>query len=289
MSTQYIWSSAREFSAGNIANFEHCWRELSSDPWIISAVQGILIPFQEGEPVQMRVPHPFRLSPDEREILQSEIKVLLEKGVIERVKPTAGQFISNVFLRPKPKGHRVILDLTEFNKFVKYEHFKMTSLQSALELMRPGAWMASVDLRDAYYTVKIHNWHRKFLRFQFNKELYQYVGMANGLACAPRFFTKLLVPLFASLQEKGHECFPYIDDSFVIVDTFGECQKSVEALCTVTQRVGFFIHPDKSVFRPQQNLVFLGFQLDTRDMSVTLTEEKKQKFTRAAQCEIPGI
>ena len=43
---------------------------------------------------------------------------------------------------------RLILDLTDLNKLMAYDHFKMTSLHTAVEMMRPGCWMGSVDLKD---------------------------------------------------------------------------------------------------------------------------------------------
>ena len=36
-----------------------------------------------------------------------------------------------------------------------YRHFKMDTLETAIKMMKPGYYMASVDLKDAYYTVPI--------------------------------------------------------------------------------------------------------------------------------------
>ena len=47
----------------------------------------------------------------------------------------------------------MILNLKRLNKFVDYKHFKMESLQNVLELIRPGVYMASIDLKDAFYSV----------------------------------------------------------------------------------------------------------------------------------------
>ena len=40
--------------------------------------------------------------------------------------------------------------------------------------------MASIDLKDAYYTVPIFHAHQKYLKFIFNSILYQYTRMANA-------------------------------------------------------------------------------------------------------------
>ena len=43
-------------------------------------------------------------------------------------------------------------------------------------------------------------------------------------------------------------------------------------------KLGFHIHPEKSVFIPSQKLTFLGFVLDSIAMTVMLTEEKVQRI-----------
>ena len=40
--------------------------------------------------------------------------------------------------------------------------------------------------------------------------------------------------------------------------------------------LGFTIHPEKSVLKPTQNLIYLGFITYSKDMTLKLTEEKKK-------------
>ena len=46
-----------------------------------------------------------------------------------------------------------------------YIHFKMETLQSVLELIMAGRFMASFDLYDAYYSISIKPYHTKYLKF----------------------------------------------------------------------------------------------------------------------------
>ena len=57
----------------------------------------------------------------------------------------------------------------------------MDSLQAATELMKPGCFMASIDLKDAYYTVPVHHEFQKHLKFQLM------VNYINTLACLMAF------------------------------------------------------------------------------------------------------
>ena len=173
------------FRGGQISRYVPAWRQLSSDPWLIKAVQGVEIPL-EVVPVQIREPSQFRLGEHEKKIIQGEVEKLLAKEIVERVEDEPGQVISNVFLRPKKDGgHRMILDLTWVNTHVEYDHFKMCSLQTALDMMRRDCWMGSIDLRDAYYSVLVKPEQRKLLRFRWDDKLYQFRVLPNGLYTSP--------------------------------------------------------------------------------------------------------
>jgi hypothetical protein len=75
----------------------------------------------------------------------------------------------------------------------------------------------------------------------------------------------------------GHLVSGYIDDSYLQGGTFEECDKNIKATATLITNLGFMLHPDKSFLRPTQKLIFLGFILNSIDMTVALTQEKVNK------------
>ena len=155
---------------------------------ILDYVQEVKIPLLT-EPHQNLVPFPYRFTENENCAINTEILKFTNKGIIEPVLHVAGEFISNVFIRPKSDGQvRLILDLTLFNKFVEYKYFRRFSLETARDLVTPNSKLASIDLKGAYYTVPIYKPQRKFLRFVWSNELYEFTCMPNGLACCPQFF-----------------------------------------------------------------------------------------------------
>ena len=89
--------------------------------------------------------------------------------------------------------------------------------------------------------------------------------------------------MFAKLREEGLECFQYIDVTFVVVDSFETCEKSLRFLQVTLEDLGFTIHPKKSVTIPYRELVFLGSILDSDMFKVFLTQEKIDKLVRAAE------
>lgn len=209
---------------------------------------------------------------------------MLHQGVIEYSMEEPGQIISNVFLRPKPNNRfRLILDLSDFNThFVEYQHFKMTNLKMAMDLVSPNVFMTSIDLSDTYFTVPIHIDSRKFLKFRWNGKLFQFAALPNGLACAPRLFTKLLNPVFSYFRRKGWSCFQYIDDSIVMNESKEICQQITNKIVKKLRDLGFFIHESKSVLIPTTKIKFLGFDIDSRQMQVSPTEDKREKIQKVA-------
>ena len=259
---------SNDFIAGRLKQFSSQWQHITSDPFILDSVQHYKIEFVAEFPQQEVVPRGIGFSTQEQYIIEKEIEKLLHEGVIEETTHCVGEYISTIFIRPKKDGTcRLILNLKSLNDHVEYHHFKMDTLQSAIRLMKRNCYMASVDLRDAYYLVPIHKEYQKFLRFSWKGKLFQFSCLPNGLSCAPRLFTKILKPVYATFRKKGHLNVGYIDDSYLQGDTAHQCQTNVT-------RLGFIIHPVKSVLKPVQCLVFLGFVLNSINMTVCLPTEE---------------
>ena len=242
------------------------------------SIEFATLPIQENPLMQTK------LSEVQTESVDLEIIQLLKKGVIQPCQHEAGEFISPIFTRPKKDGSfRIILNLKCFNTNVAHYHFKMDNIWSAIRLMKPGCYMASVDLKDAYYSVSICKDHQKFLKFKWKGILYQFVCFPKGLALCPRKFTKLLKPVFSLLRQQGHISVACIDDSWLMADNFAQCTKNVIDTISLLDKVGFVIHPEKSVLLPTQIITFLGFVLNSILMQVSLTPERAQKLKDACE------
>ena len=279
LSTQPNFSTC---PAGRLQHFVRNWQELTSDRIILSYVKGCKIEF-EIFPNQARAPKPLPFSVSEQTIIHRELQTLLQKGVIEKCFHEDLEYISTIFTRPKKNGtHRVILNLKELNQQVDYHHFKMDTIHTCVELLTKGAYMASLDLRDAYYSVPIHKDFQKYLKFQWGSCLYQFTCLPNGLASAPRIFTKLMKPVYSHLRLKGHISSPYLDDSFLVADTYQDCVTNVQDTLSLLKSLGFVIHDEKSQIRPVQVIEHLGFIFDSMNMTVTVNIAKIQKLQSQA-------
>ncbi len=113
-------------------------------------------------------------------------------------------------------GLRPILDQHQLNRSVLRLKFKMLTLKQIVSRIRSEDWFVTIDLKDTYFHVSIFPTHRKFLRFAFGAQAYQYRVLTFGLALSPRTFTKCVDATLAPLQLQGIHILNYIDDWLII-------------------------------------------------------------------------
>ena len=268
-------NTSNNFTAGKISRFMDNWKLITSDTRILEVVNGYSIEF-ESRPFQNTVPKPIKFNENDTAIIDAEISDLLAKKIIERVTIfDEDEFISNIFVRPKKNGKfRVIINLKHLNEFIEYNHFKMETFSAAIALVTKDCYFGSIDLQDAYYSCSITENDRKYLRFYWQGNKYQYTSLAMGLASAPRIFTKLLKPAFSTLRNRGHANVAYIDDSLLISKSERECAENILETAELLDNLGLTINKEKSVFTPSKTIQFLGFIINSELMSVTLTEDR---------------
>ena len=245
-------------------------------------MQGCRINFI-STPVQTKWPHQIEFNKREKDALQVMLDQLEKDGVIEKCVFTHGDYMNQVFLREKKSTDaetkfRMILNMKPLNKtFVEGIHHKMNTLNTCLDLMEPGCFMASIDLSNAFHTIPMHKDFTKFLKFRIGTQVYQYLVLPMGFRDSPRLFNKILKPVLAYLRNKSLLSSVYIDDFFLTAKDLLMCKDNVTITKDVLEELGFEIS-DKSVLEPTQKLLHLGFILNSIEMTVSLGEEKKVRI-----------
>ena len=238
----------QNFMACNITNYVSQWCKVTSDKFIIGIVRhGLHINFTQEPPE--REPFEYKRCKQDFLIIEMEVAKLISKGVISG--SPIEDYFSNLFTTPKKDGtYRTILNLKHLNQECETSHFKMESLRQAVHMVQPNCYLASIDIKDAFYSVPVHSAHKKYLKFMWVGKAYYYNAMPNGYVDAMRVFTKILKPVFASLREQGYTSVVYVDDSLLYGLTYEECQTNVMVTLESLQDLGFVIHSTKSVLFP---------------------------------------
>ena len=215
-----------------------------------------------ANPNQHRLPgHAF--NEHEYSVVHQEIQKLIQKGVIMKVKYSPGQIVLGMFLLPRKDGtFRLILNLKSFNEFVSIIILRWT-LFRIIKLVTPNCFMASIDMNDAYYPIPVKSEDRKYLRFKWEDQFYEFTCLPNGLLCAPPPVHKSSENPLATLHKQGHISIAHPDDLLLQSQTYDHCVKNVIDTTFLLDKLDLVVHPEKSTFIPSQVLVILGFIINS--------------------------
>ena len=170
------------FTGGKLKYFVKNWEKLSSDAFILNAVKGYKIE-QDEIPKQNFRPSPIVFNEQENKLITMEVNKFLKKGIVRLVlKREKEEYFSNIFIRPKKDNTiRMILNLKNFIESVSKIHFKMEALVRALTTIQQNDYFASIDLKDSYLSVPVHEQDCKYLKFMWNNIAYQFCVLPQGL------------------------------------------------------------------------------------------------------------
>ena len=270
---------------GRLAHYKENWMKVTTDQWIIGLVaEGMKLDFSSPPPLT-RIPPPSCLPRDKtlRQAVLDQVQVLLHKRVIEEVKDRSSPgFYNRFFVVPKkdPGAWRSILDLSFLNReFMKKSKFKMDTLDQFRELLEIGQHMTSLDLKDAFFHIKVRRAYRKYLRFSLGDNIFQFRVMPMGSSSSPRIFTRLIKVLKGWAQSRGMKIHQYLDD-WVVYGARDQVRLQTLQLRQMLMALGFVINQEKSELVPSQTLTYLGCQFNLQEGSVRLSDERWERLQR---------
>ena len=156
----------------------------------------------------------------------------------------------------------------------------MENLDIILDLVMKHDWFVSIDLTDAYFSIPIAEEHRKYLRFAWENQFYQFNVLCFGLASAPRVFTKCTKPFISTLREKGIRLSIYIDDIIIMNQCPLRLKMERDQALHLLTSLGFQVNLTKSKLEPCQSIEHLGFAIDSNNMTVALPQSKCRKIEK---------
>ena len=281
-------NTALNFRGGKLRLFFEKWEELTSDETILGYVKGVSIPV-DVDLNNLPLPrHELKFSEDEKYKTKKKIYEFLEKEIIEKVITTdeinSPSVISNFFLRPKSNGDsRFILNLKPFNELITKKKFKLSSLRQATKLITKDMYFTKLDFKDGYYSLPIDDQSKRFFRFLYEGELFQFCSLPQGYREAVRIFTKTLKPALAKLRAAGHILVNYIDDSLFMGFSYDDCDKAIKDALKLFDDLGYTINLEKSIVVPVKIIEFLGFVLDSENMWVKPTERRAEDLRNSCR------
>ena len=248
---------------------------------------GYRVPFKDSPPPLARTPVSFptyRAGSPRAQALRQEVEAMLAKGALEIARDPGPGFYSRLFLVEKATGGwRPVIDLSHLNDFVQLTPFKMETVASVLLSVREGDFLASLDLKDAYFQIPIHGSSRKLLRFMSEGTVYQFKALCFGLSTAPQVFTRVFAAVSAWAHARGIRLVRYLDDWLVLSSSEKKAKESIRELLSLCRTLGIVINEKKSDLVPSQSAKYLGMTIDTGAGKVFPSLARVEKFLAVAE------
>ena len=271
------------------------WKQLVNTQSVLNDIaRGHMIVFKDGilpPRTGIIATRPESFGPVKALLLDKELASLLAKGSVEFVPADEAWdgYYSHYFLVTKKGGeYRPILNLKPFNKYVEKVRFRMIRTPVLLSVVKQGDWLVSVDLKDAFQHIPIAVCHRKFFRFSYRGQCYQYTRLPFGYRLSPVSFTRCVKAAVSVLMRRGMRLLWYLDDLLLIAGSPEAAMHQTSVLITFLEHLGLVVNYKKSTLWPARQIVYLGIQLDTVSMRATLSVERWDKLITLLAQFAPG-
>ena len=264
------------------------WQAIGAETWLVTVLwDGYRVPFKDSPPPLSRTPVSFptyRAGSPRAQALWQEVEAMLAKGALEIARDPGPGFYSRLFLVEKASGGwRPVIYLSHLDDFVQLTSFKVETVASVLLSVREGDFLASLDLKDAYFQIPIHRSSRKLLRFMSEGTVYQFQALCFGLSTAPQVFTRVFAVVSAWALSHGIRLLRYLDDWLVLSSSEQEAKQAVQALLSLCRTLGIVIKEKKSDLVPSQTAKYLGMTIDTEAGKVFPSLARVEKFLTVAE------
>ena len=264
------------------------WQAIGAETWVVTVLRdGYRVPFTDSPPPLARTPVSFptyRAGSPRAQALRQEVEAMLAKGALEIARDPGPGFYSRLFLVEKATGGwRPVIDLSHLNDFVQLTSFKMETVASVLLSVREGDFLASLDLKDAYFQIPIHGSSRKLLRFMSEGTVYQFKALCFGLSTAPQVFTRVFAAVSAWAHSRGIRLLRYLDDWLVLSSSEKKAKQSIRELLSLYHTLGIVINEKKSDLVPSQPAKYLGMTIDTSAGKDFPSLARVEKFLAVAE------
>ena len=173
---------------------------------------------------------------------------------------------------------RLILDLHYVNKHKYKEHIKSEDLRLMEQFLNPHEYMFKFDIKQGYHHIDIHKPHQKFLGFSWEvggKTCYfVFTVLPFGLTSAPFIFTKVMRCLVKHWRINAIRIACFLDDGLGVASSYKMTLFHSNFVKKSLQNAGFIINEEKSVWKPSQNLIWLGVRINLKSSFYCIPTEK---------------
>ena len=155
----------------------------------------------------------FRYSPRELDAIEAEVKMLLDKGLIEpSISPWGAPVL---FVKKKDGSLRMCVDYRALNKQTVRNQFPIPRIDNLLDRLGGAKVFSSLDLLSGYFQLPLQQSDIPKTAFRTPNGLYQYKVLPFGLTNAPQVFSAALSHVFTDMIGRKGFVLLYLDDILI--------------------------------------------------------------------------
>ena len=199
----------------------------------------------------VRLP-PYRLPYAYRETVQSELKEMLERGIIEK---SSSEWAAPIVLVKKKDGSiRMCVDYRRLNSVSREDAYPMPRIDDLIDRLGKVKFITTLDLTRGYWQMPVAGEDQHKTAFVTPFGLFQFKVMPFGLNGAPASFQRLMDRVVDGLQDFAAA---YLDDLIIYSTTWEDHLGHFRAILQKLREAGLTAKPVKCQFG-MEHCVYLG-------------------------------
>lgn len=179
------------------------------------------------------------------------------------------KYAFTMFLVPKAVNHvRPILDLSPWTDSIITPHFTLNSASMAIRDIKPNCLLVKIDLKSGFHQLPLHARSHNHIGIFYRGCKRSCTRLPMGHALAPALFQRFAVAALGDVAAAtGVTTVAYLNDWLLAHEDEWQLRLAVNMI----RQMGITLNEEKSILEPSPQLVYLGFQIDSRHHTIKLT------------------
>ena len=218
----------------------------------------------------------YKCAYNTRDIINEEVKKLLDSGQAEIANDNAWQFPCLIVNKPRSTKKRLCIDFRRCNSITPLnpQHpFDMDHFLCDIGKQR-SKYFSVLDLKSAFNQIPLSKRSQKICTFASPMGAIRLKTCPFGLKNVPAVFTKLMDIVFRDIKNKFMIC--YLDDIIIFSQTYEQHLEHISEVFRRLRKANLTIEPEKAhLFK--KTVVFLGIKISEDGIATEETNIKKIK------------
>lgn len=199
-----------------------------------------------------------RLPPNEKDIVENQIKEWLQDGIITH---SNSDYAVPILAVPKKDGSiRVCVDYRPINRKIIKDRYPLPNIEEQIDRLQGAKIYSTLDLANGFFHIPVSQDSRKYTSFITLSGQYEYLRAPFGLCLCPPVFQRFINTIFAELISNGI-VIPYMDDIVIPSQTEQEALEKLKQVLKVAEEFGLNIKWKKCTLL-QRRIEFLGYEIE---------------------------